>query len=203
MVSSYFKGSSNEKQSLPFHFLSFFFFNLWHKYAFSAVYYSTWPTVKDRFLSHLYVKKINNPSSHCHHNEILSMCQEAAKVPNKCIAKLSICGFLGVALAANGLSVRALFQKALRFVCCWFFLETCGFVTSAAIIGPCCCIASYYPELRRIVFGNRMLTFSYSENLQVGPSSAPHAWGWWWASLVRSSSSCYDYLLSRLGKLYD
>lgn len=69
----------------------------------------------------------------CHHNEVLSTCQEAAKVPNKCVAKLSICGFLGVALAANGLSVRALVQKALRFVCCWFFLETCGFVTSAAI----------------------------------------------------------------------
>lgn len=69
----------------------------------------------------------------CHHNEILSTCQDAAKVPNKCVAKLSICGFLGVALAANGLSVRALVQKALRFVCCWFFLETCGFVTSAAI----------------------------------------------------------------------
>lgn len=63
----------------------------------------------------------------------MSVCQEAAKVPNKCVSKLSICGFLGVAVAANGLSVRARVQKALRFVCCWFFLETCGFVTSAAV----------------------------------------------------------------------
>lgn len=70
-----------------------------------------------------------------HHqlNDILSNCQEAAKVPNNSIAKLSICGFLGVALAANGLSVRARVQKAPRFICCWFFLETCGFVTSATI----------------------------------------------------------------------
>ena len=77
-------------------------------------------------------RSITHPG-HCHHNEVLSTCQETAKVPNKCVAKLSICGFLGVALAANGLSVKALVQKALRFVCCWFFLETCGFVTSAAI----------------------------------------------------------------------
>lgn len=55
-------------------------------------------------------------------------------------------------------------------------------------IGLCCCIASYYPELRRIVFGNRMVTFSYNANLQVGPSSSPCAWGWWGASFVRSSS---------------
>lgn len=61
------------------------------------------------------------------------MCQEAPKDPNKCVAKLSICGFLGVALAANGLSVRTLVQKTLRFVCCWFFLETSGFVTSSAL----------------------------------------------------------------------
>lgn len=77
-------------------------------------------------------RSITHPGP-CHHNEVLSAFQEAAKVPNKCVAKLSICGFLGVALAANGLSVRALIQKALRFVCCWFFLETCGFVTSADI----------------------------------------------------------------------
>lgn len=70
---------------------------------------------------------------HYRHNDILSKCQEAAKVPNNFAAKLSICGFLGVALAANGLSVRALVQKAPRFICCWFFLETCGFVTSATI----------------------------------------------------------------------
>lgn len=70
---------------------------------------------------------------HHQHNDILSNCQEAAKVPNNSVAKLSICGFLGVALAANGLSVRARVQKAPRFICCWFFLETCGFVTSATI----------------------------------------------------------------------
>jgi len=39
-------------------------------------------------------------------------------------------------------------------------------------VGPCSCIASHYPELSRIVFGNRMLTFSYGANLQVGPSSS-------------------------------
>lgn len=36
----------------------------------------------------------------------------------------------------QGLSVRAQVQKGLRFVCCWFFLETCGFVTSATIHWP-------------------------------------------------------------------
>lgn len=52
---------SNREPPLPF-FISFFFLPLWHKCTFSAVYYSTRPTVKGRFLSHLYVKKINNPS---------------------------------------------------------------------------------------------------------------------------------------------
>lgn len=70
---------------------------------------------------------------HHEHNDILSNCQEAANVPNNSVAKLSIYGFLGVALAANGLSVRAWVQKAPRFICCWFFLETCGFVTSTTI----------------------------------------------------------------------
>lgn len=64
-------------------------------------------------------------------------------------------------------------------------------------IGLCCWIASYYPKLRRIVFGNRMLTFSFDTNLQVGPSSSPCARGWWWASFV-GSCSCFGYLLSLL-----
>lgn len=71
--------------------------------------------------------------SHHQHTDILSNCQKAAKVPNNFVAKLSICGCLGVALAADGLSVRAWIQKAPRFICCRFFLETCGFVTSATI----------------------------------------------------------------------
>ncbi len=118
----------------PFIFLSFFSFLLSDTNTLSQQFIiqhdSQWKTAS----SPIYTSKrsITRPG-HCHHNEILSTCQEAAKVPNKCVAKLSICGFLGVALAANGLSVRALVQKALRFVCCWFFLETCGFVTSAAI----------------------------------------------------------------------
>lgn len=188
MVSSYFKGSSNEKQSLPSHFLS----AVWHKYTLLNLIIQhdpQWNTAS--FLIYMSKRSITSPG-HCHHNEILSTCQDAAKVPNKCVAKLSICGFLGVALAANGLSVRALVQTALRFVCCWFFLETCGFVTSAAIhwATVCCCSASYYPELRRIVFGNRMLTFSYGTNLQLGASAALFEW---WANFVSSSSSHYGY----------
>lgn len=70
---------------------------------------------------------------HHQHDYILSNCQEAAKVPNNPLTKLSICGFLGVALAANRLSVRARVQTAQWFICCWFFLETCGFVTSTTI----------------------------------------------------------------------
>lgn len=131
MVSSDFKGSNNF--FVLFFFFFFKFLAQWQKYVFSTAYYSTQPTVKDHFLSIYTSKRSITQPGHCHHNENLSMCQEAPKDPNKCVAKLSICGFLGVALAANGLSVRALVQKTLRFVCCWFFLETCGFVTSSAL----------------------------------------------------------------------
>lgn len=116
----------------PF-FSLFLFLAQWQKYIFSTAYYSTQPAVKDRFLSISTSKRSITQPGHCHHNEILSVCQETPKDPNKCVAKLWICGFLGVALAANGLSVRAPVQKTLRFVCCWFFLETCGFVTSLAL----------------------------------------------------------------------
>lgn len=135
-VRSILKAPAKRNRASPLVFLSFFFFSFllsdtnslsmqfiiqhdpqW-KTASSPIYRST--------------RSITRPGPY-YHNEILSTCQGAAKVPNKCIAKLSICGFLGVALATNGLSVRALFKKNLRFVCCCFLLETCGFVTSAAI----------------------------------------------------------------------
>lgn len=54
-----------------------------------------------------------------------------------------------MALSTNGLSVRAQVQKALRFVCCWFFLESCGFMTSTTIhwlVLPYCLILSTVEE---------------------------------------------------------
>lgn len=121
------------RASPPISFLSFLFNSLTQIHFLCSLLFNR--THRERPLfSLIYASKrsITHPG-HYHHNEILSACQGAAKVPNKCIAKLSICGFLGVAPAADGLSVRAPVQKTLRFVCCWFFLETCGFVTSAAI----------------------------------------------------------------------
>lgn len=109
---------------------------------------------------------------HCHHNEGLSMGQDTAKVPNKCVAKLSICGFLGVALAANELSVRASIQ-ALRFTCCWFFLETCGFVTSTVIHSAMllyCLTLSGGEE--NCFWQQKTYIFLWYKNLQVGPSSS-------------------------------
>lgn len=85
------------------------------------------------------------------HNEGLSTGQDAAKAPNKCVAKLSICGFFGVALAANGLSVGAPIQD-LRFVCCWFFLETCGFVTSTVIHWAMVLYCLTLPEVEKNCF---------------------------------------------------
>lgn len=125
-----FKNYSHIKNKTLFVFLQWF-----QTQTIFELYYST-QLMKFLFLCCLYCmsKRSMTHSRHCHHNEALSMCQEAAKVPNICVAKVSICGFLGVALAANWLSVRALVQKALRFVCCWFFLETCGFVTSTVIL---------------------------------------------------------------------
>lgn len=120
---------------------------------------------------------------HSHRNIVLSECQGAAKVPNKCVAKLSICGFLGVALAANGLSVRALVQKALRFVCCWFFLETCGFVTSAVVHWTMLlyCLALSRVEQNCFWHQNPNIFLRYKP-----PSGALFFFSllfeWWWAS---------------------
>lgn len=122
------------RNSLPFRFSLFFSFLLSDTNTLSLQFIIQHDPQQKTASFPIYTseRSIARPG-HYQHNEILSTCQEAAKVPNKCVAKLSICGFLGVALAANELSVRALIQKAPRFICCWFFLETCGFVTSATI----------------------------------------------------------------------
>lgn len=177
MVSSYFKGSGNEKQSLPFHF-SLFSLLLSDTNTLSLQFIiqhgPQWKTVS----SPIYTSKrsITRPGL-CHHNEILSTCQEAAKVPNKCVAKLSICGFLVWLLQPMGCHSGPWFKKPWGLFAAGSFWKLVALWHPQPSIGPCCCIASYYPELRRIVFGNRMLTFSYGAILQVGPSSSPRAWG--------------------------
>lgn len=145
-------------------------------------------------------RSITSPR-HCHHNEILSTCQEAAKVPNKCVAKLPICGFLGVALAANGLSVRALVKKNWGLFTAGPFWKLVALWHPQPSMGLRYWIASYYPELRRIVFGSRMPTFSYDTNLQVGAFYSHCARQ---ASFVRSSSSYHGYSPSLLiGDLFN
>lgn len=110
-------------------------------------------------------------------------------------------GFLVWLLQPMGCQSEPWFKKPWGLFAASSFWKLVALWHPQPSIGLCCCIASYYPELRRIVFGSRTLTFSYDTNLQVGASYSRCAW---WASFVRSSSSYHDYLPSLfIGDLFD
>lgn len=101
-----------------------------------------------------------------------------------------------MAPSANGLSVRTQVQKALRFVCCWFFLETCGFVTSATIHWP---VLLYCLILSRV---EENCFWQQNANIFL---QHKHPSGALFFSLCPKmimrfirSSTCFDYLLSLL-----
>lgn len=101
------------------------------------------------------IDKTNNNHTFTYLNSPRSPKQENSL--NNCEAKLSRCGFLCVVDWAKGMSLTR-FKRPWG----WSLLVLFGnlwLLTSITIYWPHCYIASHYPDLRGIVFGNALWNF--------------------------------------------
>lgn len=108
------------------------------------------------------IDKINNNHAFTYLNSPHSPKRE--NIVNNCEAKLSLCGFLGVVVRANRMSLTR-YKRPWG----WSLLVLFGnlrLLTSITIYWPRCYIASHYPDLRGIVFGMVLWNFPTAKPLK-------------------------------------
>ncbi len=139
------------------------FFNLCSQIRFSGIRNSgfhprrNWATAASALID-----KTNNNHAFTYLNSPRSPKRENSL--NNCEAKLSLCGFLGVVDWANRMSLTR-FKRPWG----WSLLVLFGnlrLLTSITIYWPRFYIASHYPDLRGIVFGNALWNFPTAKPLK-------------------------------------